>query len=225
MKKKFIDTLVKIANCGSQGKVFDDFLTIAATSLAAKSTCASSVREEREKLFADTVSRYDKQAQVLFADMLAFLGLALNESISNKNYRDVLGEIFQELQLNEQKNGQVFTPKHIGDLSGKLILDEDFIKREIDRAGCITIVEPCCGSATLTFGGLNAVLSAGFNPNFFCRVIAYDLDLRCVLMTYIQLYLYAIPAVILQRNAITDEILNSPFYTPFWYQVHEKVER
>lgn len=217
MKNKFIGTLIKIADGGSQGKVFDDFLTIAATSLASKSFCNDSARCEREKLFADTISRYGKETQELFTDMFATLGLALDENISNKNYRDVLGEIFQELQLNEQRNGQVFTPKHIGDLAGKLVLDKDFINREIIKSGFVTIVEPCCGSGTLVFGGLNAVLSAGINPNLFCRVVAYDLDLRCVLMTYIQLCLYAIPAVVLQRNAITDAILEPPFFTPFWW--------
>ncbi len=215
MKKKFIETLTKIAGGGSQGKVFDDFLTIAATSLASQSPCEKSVREEREKLFTDTINRYDKQTQELFTDMFAALGLALDESISGKSYRDILGEIFQELHFNEQNNGQVFTPKHMGDLMGELVIDKDFVNREIDREGVLTIVEPCCGSGTLTFGGLNAVLSAGVNPNLYCRVIAYDLDLRCVLMTYVQLCLYSIPAAVFQRNALTDEIFDS-WLTPFW---------
>jgi len=216
MKNKFIKMLMQIAGGGSQGKVFDDFLTIAATSLASQSVCEKSFRDKREKLFTDTVKRYDKNAQELFNNMLAALGLALDESISNNVYRDILGEIFQELQLNEQRNGQVFTPSHVGNLMGELIIDKNFINSEIVKNGVITIVEPCCGSGTLVFGGLNAVLSTGINPHWFCRVIAYDLDLRCVLMTYVQLCLYAIPAVVLQRNALTDDFFDNCWYTPFW---------
>ena len=208
-KENLKKLLSKASAKDSSTTIFNDFLVVAAISLANVNK-NSAAYQDREKRFLETMSKYDKETQLIFRDMLAELGLALEE----KMYQDVLGEIFHELNLNEQKNGQVFTPQHTGNLMGEIALPEEFVKSEIQRKGIITIKEPCCGSGAITLGALNALLKIGVSPNFQAMVLASDTDERCVLMTYIQLSLYGIAAIVSQQNAISEEIYSAEWLTP-----------
>lgn len=208
-KDKFVSLIEQVADGGSKQQVFNDFLKIAATSLARFDDSDDTVKQEREKIFLETIGRYDGEKKNLFVDMLAELGSALNESA----YCDVLGDVFQKSNFNEQKGGQVFTPQHKGDLMGELALDKDFVQSEIQRRGYISIVEPCCGSGAITLGAINALEKIGVNPRCQCAVFAYDLDERCILMAYIQLKLYGIPAIVMLRNALTDEVFGAAWKT------------
>lgn len=243
-REKFIKLLDEASRNDSRSKIFDDFLKIAATSLA-NIDKNNPAYPSREKLFLETVGRYDKKIQSLFADMTAELALALEDCIGQKvlrdkilkldyviscndghkpHYQDVLGEIFHEFNLNDQKGGQVFTPQHIGNLMSAVSLTEELVKSEIKRNGFIKIREPCCGSGALTLGALNRLLEFGISPNYHSLVIASDIDERCVLMTYIQLSLYGIPAIIFQQNAITDEIYSDKWLTPMFNEIFTRKE-
>lgn len=213
-RENFVKLIEKISEkTGGNSQVFNDFLKIAATSLNSFNN-----NPTREKSFQETMNKYDEKIQPLFKGMLAELTLTLNDCVKeNPHYEDILGKIFHEMNLNERKNGQVFTPQHTGDLMGEVALPEDYVKSEIQRQGFITIKEPCCGSGAITLGALNRLLKLGVSPNFQVVVYASDIDERCVFMSYIQLSLYCIPAVVTQQNAITDEKYSDSWYTPIFY--------
>lgn len=234
--KDFIGLLEKIANGGSRSKVFNDFLTLAATAISNPAdldfTCNSKeVWQAREKLYIDTITKYDKDCQVMLIDMLVEFMLACEECISVKilrdlilrldykihtdrkpHYFDLMGKIFHQLDLNDQKDGQVFTPQHVADLMGYTGITKESAQRDLDSQGFVCIKENCCGSSALALGGLNSLLELNISPNHQALCIVADTDERCVLMSYIQLSVYMIPAVVMQQNAITDEI-----YSPLWF--------
>ena len=97
-KENLKKLLSKASAKDSSTTIFNDFLVVAAISLANVNK-NSAAYQEREKRFLETMSKYDNETQLIFRDMLAELGLALEENM----YQDVLGEIFHELNLNEQK--------------------------------------------------------------------------------------------------------------------------
>ena len=68
----------------------------------------------------------------------------------------------------------------------------------------------------MIFGGLNAMREYGLNPCTQALVVAGDLDIRCVHMTYIQLSLYGIPAIVVQQNSLSREMFGKPWYTPIF---------
>lgn len=217
--KKFVETVNRAAKNSSRAKIFDDFLK-----------CSAAALNRDEKTFAEVD---DKN---LHCGLFATLANALDWSITFKvlfdkslgisyklkpldydafpKYRDILGEIFCALELFDQGGGQVLTPQHVADIMGETTLTAELVKREIAQCGYVTIKENCCGSGALVLGALNALLDLGVNPCRQARVQASDLDERCVLMTFIQLSLYGIPAVVLRQNAVTDEIVGSPLVTP-----------
>ena len=217
--KNFVDTFNQAAKKSSRSILFDDFLKIAAASLN---------RDEN--------SFHEVDNKTLHLELFAHLAAAINYSISDKalhdkslniyyivdhtsgdstpRYRDILGEIFHALDLFEQSGGQVFTPQHSADLMGELVFTPSFALSQINLRGFVSIKENCCGSGALIFGGLNALLALKINPCRRVFVQAADIDPRCVLMTFIQLSLYGIPAVVSRRDAISDELLGEQLYTP-----------
>ena len=216
--KKFVETFNDNAKKSSRAKLFDDFLKISVASL-----------HRDEKTFAEVDNKE------LHCTLLSLLAAALNWNISAKvlrdkvlgidlkiptdsshkpRYRDELGEIFHALELFDQGGGQVFTPQHAADIMGETTFTPELVNRELKETGYVTIREDCCGSGALLLGGLNALLKLNVNPNHFALVLAGDTDVRCTYMTFIQLCLYMIPAVVCQRNALTDEVHGEEFITP-----------
>lgn len=215
----FVDKINDAARNSSRAKLFDDFLT-----------CATAALDRDEETFAAVENKN------LHCDLLAAIIGACEFSIGNKvlrdkvlnvdyrvkwinddmkpRYRDVLGEIFRKLELYDQDAGQVFTAQPTADLMGELALDEARVREEIARQGFVTVAENCCGSGALILGYLNSLLDIGVNPCRQVLVKAADLDPRCVKMTFVQLSLYCIPAVVEQRNVVTNEIFGKPLITP-----------
>ena len=95
-----------------------------------------------------------------------------------------------------------------------MTIDSETTAKAIKERGFITINEPCCGAGSLVIGAINAMREINLNPSKQMLVVANDIDERCVLMCYIQLSLYGVPAVITQQNTITMQTYGSPWYTP-----------
>ena len=234
--EKFKQLISEIAEGGTRYTVFNDFCKLTALSIAQK----LNFNQQRENLYLEIVNKYPRESVFKFVEMFWELTAALNDCIAEKvlrvncppleaeginlqlplncqkpQYQDVLGEIFTEFNLTDTKDGQVFTPAHIGEIMGALTLSEDYAWSEIKRQGFILVKENCCGSGAITLGALNRLLELGMSPNYQTLVIASDIDERCVYMCYVQLSLYGIPAVVLHQNNISDEIY-SEWYTPLF---------
>ena len=63
---------------------------------------------------------------------------------------------------------------------------------------------------------MNAMKELNLNPCKQALIYATDIDLRCVCMCYIQLSLYGVPAVVMQKDALTNKVYNAPFFTPVY---------
>lgn len=123
--------------------------------------------------------------------------------------QDILGDIYHELRLNNEWNGQFFTPNHICRLMAQLAN----VDVPEDKEGPITINEPACGSGTMVIGAVWAMQRKGIDYRRKSFFVAQDIDIRCVWMAYIQLSLYGIPAVVIHGNTLTMETW-SQWYTP-----------
>lgn len=216
--KKFVETFNDAAKNFSRANLFDDFLKISTATLRRDEKTFAEVpnKELHNELFGLLAAalKWDISEKVL-RDKVLGIDLKIPTDSSHKpRYHDELGEIFHALELFDQGGGQVFTPQHVADIMGETALTPELVNCELHKNGFVTIKEDCCGSGALLFGGLNALLKLNVNPNHFALVLAGDTDIRCVYMTFIQLSLYMIPAVVSQRNALTDEVHGEEFITP-----------
>ena len=126
---------------------------------------------------------------------------------------DLMTDIFGELGLGNKHTGQFFTPTNISDLMVKCTgIDENLIKEK----GYISLHEPTSGAGGMILAYARELKSKGYNPSKNLLVVAWDIDILCTYMTYVQLAMYDIPAVVTNGDTLA---LKEHFtlYTPQYY--------
>lgn len=199
-------TLIK-ANTGRYGTyvVFRDFCEMAAISLS--NAVDRSHWEQREARYMALVSRYTPEEVQRFPAMLARLTSSLRET-----FHDVLGEIFMALELGDRRHGQVFTPYHLARMMAEMVLvDLDAV---LDRHGFITVYEPAVGGGAMVIGTAHALHDRQVDYHEVLHVTAQDIDRTAVHMSYIQLSLLGIPALVIHGDALDNQAFPEVWVTP-----------
>ena len=129
---------------------------------------------------------------------------ALSVLVEALEYRtgDFLGEW---AGLNNALNigaGQVFTPYYVSKMMAEITIVQ---KKEEEHP--IVINEPTCGSGGIVIASFEVLRDKGFSPKDF-YIVAQDIDIHCVDMTFIQCSLLDIPAIILHGNSLTLDIFD-----------------
>lgn len=217
-RKNFIKLLEQTARTTSTWNVFNDFIALSALSISNSSDTyhianSEEVWNKREQRYLDIINQYNQNTRSLFPQMFNELVSELQDAATS-HYTDVLGELFGELGFHDKWRGQFFTPQHISDLMALTTISSDITANAIKERGFFTICEPCCGAGSLIIGAINAMREMNINHSKQLLVVANDIDERCVLMCYIQLSLYGVPAIVLQQNTLSEQTYGSPWFTP-----------
>lgn len=208
IRREIVDLIKTIGEKHSTWKVFEDFLAISAISISN----AFNFQEERENTFHNISCNYNKDELNNMAKILSLLTQLL--TLYKTSPQDVLGVIFHDLQLHNKYKGQFFSPHHICEFMGQMLISNN--KETINNKGYISICEPCCGSGAMLLGAACAMTSHNYNYQKQMIVTAIDIDINCVYMTYIQLALCGIPAVVIHGNTLTVSEW-SRWYTPMFF--------
>ena len=220
-RKKFVKLLNNFNAYGySRFNVFNDFLHMAATSIANSSdpyylANAKTTVDAREEEYKNVIGRYKPECQNYFGEMLAALVLEM-ETYCPDHWTDVLGELFMELGFSDEWKGQCFTPQSVCDMMGLISFDVGKTQSLIDEKGFVTVNDGAVGAGAIIFGAANGMRRNGFNPQKQMLAVVNDIDERCVWMCYIQLSLYGLPAIVLRKNTLTLETYDAPWYTPMF---------
>lgn len=191
--------------------VYDVFRDFCELSACAVSNAADwRMREKREAGYMKTVGRYTHEEAQLFPEMLS----CLVEALDSAPPADVLGRVFEGLEITNKDAGQFFTPQQVSDLIGRLLAPSaDELSEKVRRKGFITVQEPAVGGGSMVFGLCRAMTEAGLDYRTQMHVTAIDTDLRCVHMAYVQMSLLGIPAVVWHGNTLSLE-MHSSWVTP-----------
>jgi type I restriction-modification system DNA methylase subunit len=191
----------------SHWQVFADFAEMAAISM---SNAVDQVqRDRREERYMEIVKRYKPEELAKFPIMLAELTLALEDEPA-----DVLGRTFHDLELHNKWAGQYFSPYPLCRMMAKMTLSgKEDIEARIAERGFVTAQEPACGSGAMVIALAHEMRELGINYQRHLHVTAVDVDVKCVNMTYLQLSLLHIPAVIVHGNSLSLEEFGR-WYTP-----------
>ena len=211
-KKEIIKLLKEAAYSKDIAQVFNDFLEMTAITLSNQIDFIS--RDKRESRYMEIIKSYGEKQQKLFPEMFVNLVWALEDKAQTVGTEDILGVIFHELELHDIYKGQFFTPQHISDFMA-LVTCGDETQTAIKEQGYITALEPCCGSGVMITSFCKAMKKNNMNYQNQLVVTAVDIDIKCVHMTYIQLALYGVPAVVIHGNSLTTEEF-SRWYTPLY---------
>ncbi len=114
------------------------------------------------------------------------------------------------MEIAPRNKGQDFTPQGVSVLAARV---SEAGRRPLPEKGYFVFDEPTCGSGAIMLSIADELCAAGMNPSQKMVVRMEDLDIRCVHMAYIQMSLYAIPAVIIHGDVLSlNEI--GRWYTP-----------
>lgn len=185
--------VLSMAGRYSAYEIFTDWIEVSALAMA-NSTCVIQDKhwQTREEKYKTIMNKYSHEEQIKFCEMLAWFV----EDIED-NPRDVLGEAFMRGGMGADAAGQFFTPFNIS-----LLMAE--VNVENYKDGEITLSEPSCGSGGGVIAIAVALKNKGINYQNVMKVVAQDLDWRCVYMCYLQLSYMGIDAICVQGDTLLD---------------------
>jgi N-6 DNA Methylase len=199
--------ITEISHRHGQWQVFSDFVEMAAISIS--NAIDMQQREQREARYMEIVKRYTKEEIEHFPKMLAALVFELETEP-----HDVLGTVFHELELHNKFNGQFFTPYPICRMMAKMVIDDhSALRSKLVERNFITAQEPACGSGAMVIALAHELHALGINYQQQLHITAIDIDPKCVHMSYLQLSLLHIPAIVIHGNTISLEQFGR-WYTP-----------
>ena len=187
-------------------QIFRDFLYLTAYQISNRTDPVH--LEKRLKLAREVWKNYSSQAIALFSSILELFLDGISQNSDMGQLEDILGPVFERLGSGSRALGQDFTPASVCRLMARLtgVPAEEKV---------VTLNEPSCGSGSMILAYAEMMQKHGRNYCSELVVLAQDLDIHCVLMAYIQLSLYGIPAVVLHGNTITTEEFDR-WYTPIY---------
>lgn len=171
-------------------------------------------KNEREERYLQIIRSYKPAHQKSLAEIFGKVYAQLASVVyDNGRFNDNLGEIFMRCNLGNKTTGQFFTPYHISEFMARAAIDETLVKEKTADDGILTVNDPCCGGGGMLIAALEVLHSLGVNYARNCFMEANDIDLRCVHMTYLQLALAGVPAIVRHQDTLTRACW-SVWYTP-----------
>ena len=163
--------------------------------------------DKREERYMQIVKSYNPDELKRFPEMLGMLTAGLEDEAT-----DILGPVFHDLELHNKWAGQFFSPMPICQLMAAMTLGTELAEKMVGR-GFIRAQEPASGSGAMAIALALEMKRAGFNYQQQLHMTAVDVDAKCAHMTYLQLSLLHIPAVVVHGNTLTLEEYGH-WYTP-----------
>ena len=194
-KEELVKVIGSLSGKYSPYQIFSDFCKIFA--LAISNACAfqhDEIWQEREEAYKATISRYEEKEVMKLVDMMDLLIEAMGEEMT-----DTLGQIYMQSGAGNSATGQFFTPFHLSLATAEVGVPKDIPEDEI-----ITMNEPSCGGGGMIIATARVLKERGINYQSRLRVVAQDLDWLAVYMTYIQLSLYGIDAIVCQGDTLNE---------------------
>ncbi|MGU3778947.1 N-6 DNA methylase [Burkholderia metallica] len=201
--------------------VFADFVEMAAIALS--NSVDKPQFDTREKRYLEIVGKYKPDEVQLLARMFAELTLSFEHRLGvaddlppgalprSGNLTDVLGETYMMMGIGNARAGQFFTPYSVSRLMAGITIGSR--SEVIEQEGFMRMQEPACGAGGMVIATADALLAIGQNYQQTMHATCIDIDARCVHMTYLQLSMLHIPAIIVHGNALTMEVWGM-WYTP-----------
>lgn len=221
VRKAFIRVFRHTAPYHNRWTVFRDFITLAASELdMARISTPENIENSR---------RICDQYRPEDISNLKQLFCLLVEALEGE-FHDFLGGVFMELGLGSNEMGQFFTPYPLARLIASLTAGDEQ-QQQLKTCPWITLSEPTSGAGGMVIAFAEVMLQRGLNPAEQLLVTATDIDPLAADMTFIQLSLLGIPAIVNTGNSLALTV-TSTRYTPVWYinnweariKLHERVE-
>ena len=193
-----VDSIRAMSGKYTPYQVFSDWVTM--TAMAISNACRmihDRIYKEREERYRTIASKYSIDEMKRFGDMAGALSLVLEGK-----FADVLGEIYMKSGCGNSNTGQFFTPYHVSYLTAELGYSSQF--DHCAENDVIEINEPSVGGGGMMIAIAQVAKEHGIDYQRKLHIVAQDLDYNGVYMTYIQLSLLGIRAIVVQGDTLME---------------------
>ncbi|MFF7060609.1 N-6 DNA methylase [Achromobacter spanius] len=210
-QKEIVSLIRQVARTRGIDRVWSDWVEICAIALARADFMR---REAREQRYLQVIAQYERAELDLLVQAFSHLVMAYEVRVQAADFGDVLGSTFMMLDMGNAGAGQFFTPYEVSRLMGNMMMGngQDLVDRTSVR-GFVRVLEPACGAGGMLIAAAHAMHDAQLNYQQCMHATAIDIDQRCVHMTFIQLALLHVPAVVIHGNGLTGEC-REQWFTP-----------
>ncbi|MFY3152129.1 N-6 DNA methylase [Achromobacter xylosoxidans] len=171
-------------------------------------------QEVREQRYLQVIAQYERAELDLLVQAFAHLVMSYELRVEAADFGDVLGSTFMMLDMGNAGAGQFFTPYEVSRLMGNMMMgDGQALVDKANEQGFLRVLEPACGAGGMLIAAAHAMHEAGLKYQQCMHATAIDIDQRCVHMTFIQLALLHVPAVVIHGNGLTGEC-RGQWFTP-----------
>ena len=196
-KAEFIKKIQSISLKYSCHQVFSDFAEMSAIAISNRLT----FDEKREQKYMELQAKYSKEEMEVICSLLSLTADALTD-----RYGDFLGEVYMGMDNGNKHAGQFFTPYNVSKLCARIVFDKSLVLKTIEEQGYVNLNEPACGSCGMVIAWAEVLRENEINFQQKSLAIVNDIDYRCAYMSYIQLSLIGMPAVVTVGDTLTLEV-------------------
>lgn len=194
----------------SRPQTYSDFLAYCALLMSSRT---DPVHAKQRYIALEQIQKnYNETEWQMFQQGLEALCDTATENTRIGRFDDLFAKTYIQIGASNRSLKQDFTPVSVSQLLAKINLKH---RSELPPEGFITVGDPACGSGTLLLAVADCIEENGLNPSAHMVAQAVDLDIRCVHMTYLNLSLYGIPAVVVCGNTFALEERDR-WYTPVY---------
>jgi N-6 DNA Methylase len=159
---------------------------------------ADELSQQVEEEFLAVANRHTPEQMGHFKQLTATVAQLIQSGY------DIMGDLFQLLEIHNPRAAQYFTPPDVAALMVRLGMGN--LKEQIEDRGRVTIADHACGSGGLLLAAADYIESLGYDPKEVAVFEGIDIDRDCFNMAYIQLSLRGLQAVIHHGNTLTLKI-------------------
>lgn len=203
LRTRFLKQFNALAQHRRRYEVFRDFVTLCAISLNNVMEPDAERKAALEVEYMGIIHTYSHDETLGFAELL---GLVVE--LLEPTPQDVLGDLYMELDLGNDRAGQFFTPNSISQFMARLNGVEPPAGQNFVR-----VCEPACGAGGMVLAIVQALIESGKNPATAMWAQCQDIDRTAALMCFVQLSLWNIPAAVIVGDTLANEVREC-FYTP-----------
>lgn len=184
--REVVKMFESLSGSKSLWQVYSDVIECIALSIQ-NQWCFGKRWKENEKAYKIIIDKYNEEERLVIPKIYA----KIVKMLEDNPWRDLLGELYMQLNMGSDALGQFFTPYHVCQAMANVVVDDELINKEYIR-----INEPSCGGGANVIATLEALHKKGVNWQQKCLVVCQDLSHITALMCYIVLSMLGVAAVI-----------------------------
>jgi hypothetical protein len=154
--------------------------------------------QELEDRYMQIVDTYrDKDTVRAYPELLVLAATAIQQGC------DFLGSVATEMEVLNARIGQFFTLYDVARMMAMMSLHD--AASLIEANDFLTLQEPASGAGGMVLAAADTVAQQGFDPGLHMLVNAIDVSPLCFHMTFLQLSLRGVPALVEHGNTLSGE--------------------